>query len=75
MVYIYIRKTQFLGGRFWRGFWIGFAEVLGLILERFLERFWSGFGEVVRDNFDIFVIQLCISRWKGFGKDFGQILT
>ena len=26
-IYIYIRKTQFLGSRFWRGFWIGFSMI------------------------------------------------
>ena len=74
-IYIYIRKTHFLGGRKKRGFWIGFGEVFGEVLERFWRGFWRGFGEVFRDNFDIFVILLCISCWKGFGKGFGRNLN
>ena len=48
--------------------------IFGLILDRFLERFWKDFGEVLKDNFDIFVILLCISCCKGFGKGFGRNL-
>ena len=41
--YIYIAKTNFLGGRKKIGFWIGFGEVFGEVLERFLDSFFNGF--------------------------------
>ena len=69
-IYIYIYTHAKL--TFWG---VGKREVFGEVLERFLERFWRGFGEVFRDNFDIFVILLCISCWKGFGKGFGRNLN
>ena len=65
--YIYIAKTNFLGGRKKRGFWIGFGEVFGSILDMFLERFWRDFGEVFGDILDTFSIIFCISFWIDLG--------
>ena len=72
MLYIYTRKTHFLGRRKKKGFWIDVSMIFGLIFERLLDRCWRGFGEIFRHNFDIFLILLCISCRKGFGKGFGS---
>ena len=53
---------------------IDFSMIFGSIFKRFLDRFWRGFGEMFRDNVEIFLILLCIPCWKGFGKGFGSNL-
>ena len=55
-----------------RGFWIGFGEVVGSILERFLERCWRGFGEFFGNDFDTLFILFCISCWKGLMRSLCQ---
>ena len=60
-IYTHTRKTHFLGGLKKRGFLIDFSMIVVSIFERFLDRFWRGVGEMFRDNFNIFLILLCIS--------------
>ena len=81
-IYIYIRKTRFLGSLKRRGVGIDFSMIFGSLLERFLERFWRGFGEVFGAKLHTFFMLACIpwGKWsyKRFvsnldrvGNDFG----